>query len=289
MRNWIIVLTFFSLWLSTQFSEFFQNYLAYFLILTFGVLHGANDIFIANKLGSGKKSVKSIVGPYLLVVLAVTVLFVISRPIGLLLFIGVSAYHFGEQHFNAAVIKKNSLNILLYFSYGMLILFMIFYSKFDEVKLIITDISGIETMESVYLNGLLISLVTFCILFSYLMKYGLIKINVLKEMLMLLVFAIVFKTASLSWAFAIYFIFWHSIPSLNDQMVLLYGDASRSSLLKYIRTSWLYWGISIVGLLVIYLLLRNKVDYFITVLLYILAAITFPHVIVMSKLERLKN
>ncbi|NKI33186.1 Brp/Blh family beta-carotene 15,15'-dioxygenase [Croceivirga thetidis] len=289
MKNWLIVITFFSLWLSTQFSEQVQDYMAYGLILTFGVLHGANDIFIASRLKSKNQRIRKILLPYIVVVILVSLLFLVSKSLALLFFVCISAYHFGEQHFKSNLVKELWWEIILFFAYGFSILFMIFYLRINEVSSIIYEITSLTLSPKVYLVVFVMSLGVFLILFTVMVKNRLLRVDVFRELFMFVVFAIVFKTASLSWAFAIYFIFWHSIPSLNDQMVFLYGNSDRLSILKYLKTSWLYWGISILGLAILYFILREKVDYFITILLYVLAAITFPHVIVMSKVENAKN
>lgn len=289
MKNWLIVLTFFSLWLSTQFSSQVQDYMAYALILSFGVLHGANDIFIVSQLKGKHQKFSHILLPYILVVVAVSILFLVSSAAGLALFVLVSAYHFGEQHYKKSVIKNTIYENLIYIAYGSLIMSMIFILKLDKVSKVISEITEFRLSFDFYFFFFLSSLIVFISIFLIMLTKSLIKVDVFREIIMLLVFAIVFRTASLSWAFAIYFILWHSIPSLNDQMVFLYGNSGKSSFLKYLRTSWGYWAISILGLLFLYLILKNKVDYFITVLLYVLAAITFPHVIVMSRIETSKN
>ncbi|MBT8186759.1 MAG: hypothetical protein HKP38_00660, partial [Croceitalea sp.] len=48
---------------------------------------------------------------------------------------------------------------------------------------------------------------------------------------------------------------------------------------------WLYWLISVVGLGILLLVFGENHQFFISILLYFLAAITFPHVIVMSRLK----
>ena len=289
MKNWLIVLTFFSLWLSTQFSSQVQDYMAYALILSFGVLHGANDIFIVSQLNSKHQKISNILLPYILVVVAVSILFLVSSAAGLALFVLVSAYHFGEQHYKKSVIKNTIYENFIYIAYGSLIMSMIFLLKLDKVSEVISEITEFRLSFDFYFFFFLSSLIVFISIFLVMLIKSLLKVDVFREIIMLLVFAIVFRTASLSWAFAIYFILWHSIPSLHDQMVFLYGNSGRSSFLKYLRTSWGYWAISILGLFFLYLILKNKVDYFITVLLYVLAAITFPHVIVMSRIETSKN
>ncbi|MEM8928714.1 MAG: beta-carotene 15,15'-dioxygenase, partial [Bacteroidota bacterium] len=81
MQNIIIVLTFFGLWLSTQLSFVVQDYIAYACILTFGVLHGANDITLIASLTKRKESKKKLLLTYLGAIMLVTLLFVISREV----------------------------------------------------------------------------------------------------------------------------------------------------------------------------------------------------------------
>ena len=94
LKNIILVLTIFGLWLSTQISPQVQDYLAYGLILTFGVLHGANDITLISSL-SNKNPTRKLLGMYLGAMGLVTFFFLISRGFALVFFILISAYHFG--------------------------------------------------------------------------------------------------------------------------------------------------------------------------------------------------
>ena len=80
MKNWVLLATFFSLWLSTQLSVGYQDYLAYFFILTFGVLHGANDIVLLTKQHKDLKTFRALI-PYILVILAITLMFVYSQAL----------------------------------------------------------------------------------------------------------------------------------------------------------------------------------------------------------------
>ena len=45
-----IVFSFLGLWITTLFPEDFELFLGFFLIFTFGMIHGSNDILIVNKL-----------------------------------------------------------------------------------------------------------------------------------------------------------------------------------------------------------------------------------------------
>lgn len=285
MKNWALLATFFSLWLSTQLSEGFQDYLAYFFILTFGVLHGANDIVLLTKQNKNLRTLRALI-PYILIVLAVTFLFFFYKSIVLALFIIVSGYHFGEQHFRGKLKESNWLQSIFFTFYGLTILFMIFYTSMNEVQKIIFDVTGYMINATYIELGLFINLIGFAVSFSYLIIRKVLRVQLAKELFMFLIFFIVFNVASLLWAFAIYFILWHSIPSLNDQMNILYGSSKPKFFINYLRSSWIYWSVSVLGLFLLYVVLQNQIDYFITAVLYVLAAITFPHVIVMSKLEK---
>ena len=166
---------------------------------------------------------------------------------------------------------------------------MIFSIKLNEVIKVIADVSGWILEERWFVNTLIFVSVGLVLAGLKLINDERLKINPIKELFYLGVLALVFANSSLIWGFAIYFIFWHSLPSLRDQLNFLYGRATKNDFFKYLRTSSVYWLISIAGLFILYWLLKDSVDFFITVVLYVLAAITFPHVLVMSKVEALKK
>jgi Brp/Blh family beta-carotene 15,15'-monooxygenase len=112
--------------------------------------------------------------------------------------------------------------------------------------------------------------------------------NLAVELLYLVVFTILFKVGSLIWAFAIYFIFWHSIPSLLDQTKFLFGGVSISNFKRYCKSAFLYWLISIVGIIVLYFVLKDY-KIFDSIFFSFLAAITFPHVFVIERMFHVKN
>ena len=111
---------------------------------------------------------------------------------------------------------------------------------------------------------------------------------IVQEILLLFVFAIIFKTSTLIWSFTIYFILWHSIPSMMDQINFLYGSTTYENFKKYFSSAFLYWIISLLGISVLYLMFKN--EYFFDALFFsFLAAITFPHVWVIVNMFKAKK
>jgi len=45
-QNFMLFITFFLFWISIQFGEVVEDFLAYILVISLGILHGANDLLI---------------------------------------------------------------------------------------------------------------------------------------------------------------------------------------------------------------------------------------------------
>lgn len=287
-KSFTIVTTFFTLWLAVSFEEQTEDFMAYLLIFSFGILHGANDIKLVQSLHKDQKRLtffKTLLY-YVLVVSLGVILFYYVPVLGLLIFIVFSAYHFGEQHWETVFVKLGVLRRWAFLFYGLLILFLLFLTNPLEVSTIISDMTGISLRQEVYRYGFIISLVAFVFCALRLLSFKRHFKLIIKEAFYLVVFFVVFQTASLLWAFTIYFILWHSLPSLIDQILYLYGTLNKRSAWLYFKSSALNWIISLMGLAILYLIFNSREQLFLSVFFSFLAAITFPHVLVMSRLKK---
>lgn len=292
MKNWLIVLTFFSLWISTMFNEEVQQALAYGVILSVGVLHGANDLTLI-RITSFKKnkslSFNKVLVYYVLTVLVILAVFFIYPALALFLFLVISSFHFGEQHLREKIKEESLLSKMAYFFYGLTILFMIFNFNINKTLPIFLEVTELPIPKSFFEITFVIAVIGLVITFTSLMLKKQIRVNLVEEIFQLLVLMLVFRVADLLWAFSIYFVLWHSIPSLKDQIEVLHGKAEVKGIKKYLKSSWIYWLSSLIGLVVLYFIFKDDSEFFVSILIYFLAAITFPHVIVMSRLEKVKN
>ena len=288
LKSFTLIATFFSLWLSVYFENRIEDYFAYILILSLGIFHGANDLKIVEKNNQliGKHKHFSFLLSYLSIILLTALAFYIFPSFVLAIFILCSAYHFGEQHWNHKMIKPNKTIQFFLLLYGLIILFILFYANSVEVSTIIKTITSITIHEHTFEILLITVSPIFLMLAAKLFYNKELNANFIEELFYLLVFFIVFSTASLLWGFAIYFILWHSIPSLVDQVYFLYGDHKKEDFYKYAKSSFLYWLVSIIGLLIVYWIFHDQEKTFLAIFFSSIAAITFPHVWVMSKLKR---
>ena len=272
-------------------SESFELILGFILIFTFGMIHGSNDLMILNRMSDSKNNrLFSILLTYLFVVSSAVLIFYLVPFLALSLFVLFSAYHFGEQHWEETLYGFSSfLKRIFFFCYGMLILFMIFNFNPDKVVKIIYEITSYNLLE-IYSQEVIITLVSILIPLTFygLYKKSIIMSSVIRELALLLILGIVFKASSLIWGFTIYFILWHSIPSLLDQITFVYGKLEKKSIFKYTKAALPYWLISLIGISTLFLIFKNEKDFY-SLFFAFIAAVTFPHAIVMLKMFTKKS
>ena len=286
-----IVSSFIGLWITSLLPESFELILGFILIFTFGMIHGSNDLMIVNRLSNSNNSnFFSILLTYMFVVSSAIVIFYLVPVLALSLFVIFSAYHFGEQHWEETLNEFNSyLKRIFFFCYGMLILFMIFNFNPDKVVEIIYEITSYSLLEIYSLEVITTLVGILFLLISYGLYNNSIKLpSVLRELALLLILGIVFKASSLIWGFTIYFILWHSIPSLLDQITFIFGDLEKKNIFKYAIAALPYWLISLIGISILFLIFKNE-KHFHSLFFSFIAAVTFPHAIVMLKMFRKKS
>jgi Brp/Blh family beta-carotene 15,15'-monooxygenase len=290
-ENSAIILTFFSLWLSVYFTNPSQELIALFLIFSFGILHGSNDLSLIAKVSNASKPLHLalFIGSYVLTVLVASLLFYFIPIIALIVFVFFSAFHFGEQHWSASLNNSPRLNKFFFLNYGLALLFLLFYLNREATQDIVFSLTKLRFPEQWVLWIFIVSSSLWlaqALLLLYRKRISLQQL--IFEVFMFLVFAIVFKTATLIWAFAIYFIFWHSIPSILEQQSFLYGEVSFRTFVTYVKSSFFIWLVSIVSIVLLFFWLEDEAV-FLPVLFAFLGAITFAHSFTISKMFRLKK
>ncbi len=285
--NIAIVVSFFCLWLDSYITENHQLYLGFFVIFTFGILHGANDIVLITNLNNVQKPISflKILTYYIAIVGLGVISFYFIPLLALILFLVVSGYHFGEQQWQCLEsINKNWLKISFQTIYGIFILFLLFNFHQFEVRNVILEIT--EFSFSVYYISFFLkvfgSLLFVILLYLYVYAENL-RTQILLEIFYLLVFTVIFLSSSLIWGFAIFFIVWHSIPSMIDQIKFLYIDVTFDNFKLYFKSAFLYWLISLIGIAFLYFIFKDQ-KIFNALFFSFLAAITFPHALVILKM-----
>ena len=269
--------------LSYLLSSSFIDFIAVFAVLTVGILHGANDLEILSKRFKGKSNhlYFKFLTLYLLIVLIGMALFFVTPAFALLFFVIFSSYHFGEQHWGEKL-TINPTNSIFYTLYGALIFFILFSFQYEEVTYVINKISGYTFGFDFFLN---ISIILGITVFIWMLFNYSLRRHIVKECILFILLSAIFYIDSLFFAFAFYFVVWHSLPSLKEQLIYLYGDFNFNSCLRYLKTSIIYWIASLGSLFMVYRYIDFEADYFMPLFFSFLAAITFPHTVVIGMMK----
>ena len=282
----IVFLSLFTLFLSNNLSGEYFYFSCYALILTFGIIHGANDILLLMKgKNTDKKTVINNTLKYFSIVVLICIVFFNLPVISLLFFLLFSAYHFGEQQWTIFENNNSSSLTLFYFFFGSLIFTILFTINSEEVSDVILDITNFYIPQNAYgLSLLILSAVNSVFL---LLNYKILKPQLFHQFILFVVMLIVFSIFELLPAFAVYFVFYHSIPSIIEQAEYLFEDSSAKSFKKFIIKGFAYWLIAILFLVFLYLIIKDKIDFSLGIFFSFLAAITFPHVLVIYKMKEI--
>ena len=240
----ILFSSIFCLILSFIVSEFIHNILIFSGILSFGIIHGANDLLLLKKkLNKITHSLFSLLVPYFMMILFFGIFFYLFPSFALIFFVLFSSYHFGEQQWTMFVNKKEKKLVFFYFSYGFFLFSLLFWFNSVFVNQIILDITGIN-IEFMIFNYFLYFSSGLLIFLGFLnLKYILNQIVI--QLLLLILLLIIFYNVNLIMAFGIYFVFWHSIPSIIEQSEFIFGSSDLKSFQNYFKNAVIYWLISL--------------------------------------------
>lgn len=283
----IVVTTFFII-ISCLFSVNYQDMVGFSLILSVGLIHGANDLLIIKRNTSSDTNFsqfKSFI-KYFGIVLAGLIFFYFFPSFALISFILVSIYHFGEQHIEAIPLDKNLKNTRRYISIisnGILLFTIIFM---NNTKVVVDVFSSFNIVFLNY-NFLIIILIITSILYaSILIVKKDLQPFLISEILFFGLFYFLSITSSLILCFSVYFIFFHSILSIKDQVKYIYGSNNSKSLKRYIKNSLPYFILALIFLILFYIYTEIDNNDLLPIIFTFLAAITFPHVLVIEKMYR---
>ena len=109
-----------------------------FLILSIGISHGSLDNIKGKKLFKILEINNFFIFylSYILIAVAVIILWIILPSFSLIIFLIVASYHFGKEDTQFLIVKNSFYNQLLFFFKGSLIILAPLYFHFDDLLLI---------------------------------------------------------------------------------------------------------------------------------------------------------
>ncbi len=266
----------------------YQDIIGFTLVLSVGLIHGANDLLIIKK-NSKFTSNYSQFKPfftYIGVVFLGFTFFYFFPSFALATFIIVSIYHFGEQHLEAIPITrslKNNYRVISIVSHGIILFTIIFMNNINTVNNVFLSFK-INFLSYNTLNIILITASIVYISTLFINKH--LTSFIFSEILFFVLFYFLSLSSTLILCFSVYFIFFHSILSIKDQVKYIYGSNDNNSLRRYLLNSMPYFILAIIFLILFYNYTEIDNSDLLPIIFTFLAAITFPHVIVIEKMYR---
>jgi Brp/Blh family beta-carotene 15,15'-monooxygenase len=277
-----------------NFTFFHQTLLLLLGVFIIGIPHGSIDHYLYMVNTQVKISAKYLfkfLVQYIGVGLIYAFLWWLNPVLALVIFIGISAYHFGELDTLNFDFKNKTYAFFAAFSYGFIFLLNILLVHSIDVLPIIASFPGISLTSAdliISTNSLIpvfpvLSVILFlCILGISLKKSTHFSKKTLSNLLVLIILQAVVFSMPLILGFAFYFCAWHSV--LSFKIILNHVSWQTKSpvfvLKKLIPTNVVAW--LFLGMLLVYF--RSDLNSLLAILFLGIAILTAPHIGVISKM-----
>ncbi len=261
-------------------------------VLFFGIPHGSLDHFIYHHHRKEVMTLRSIAHFllfYLGFAILYSILWIISVELSILLFILISAYHFGEMDLKSMGLKANWGSKMLFSVYGLLFLLNYLLYQFPQVEAILLGFPGFENSQieklrlfygyqQEFLLGSILVFVPLLIIYLILNKQiGFPQMEAILQLALLMV--IVFNLPILL-GFGLYFNIWHAGLSMIEIKKFL-GWQDKSYWFIY-RKSWITNGASFLMIAILFLVFMGNLERLLAIFFMAIAILTAPHMKVIS-------
>ncbi|MEM9544734.1 MAG: Brp/Blh family beta-carotene 15,15'-dioxygenase [Bacteroidota bacterium] len=258
-------------------------------ILFLGLPHGAIDNVLFVKDNPINNS--EFIALYLVSIVLYIVLWLIFPISAYMLFLILSAYHFGQSQFTHYFDQQRFFQQLLFAAWGISILTGFMYFKAAEIELLMIQSSEFSFFRSVHQEDLMFGLfvgstiITIMLLLILGLRKKMKWEAFFMEHLVLLLILTCFYLMPLLIGFTLYFVVLHSFKVLREEYDYLHAEMNVNSLSGFVRIVAPFSLFAIFGIILLFALIYFKVLAFSYgyCLLIIISSITLPHVFVMNK------
>jgi len=285
-----VIISFLSvgLYYVVQPSEHVLNGICLALILLFGIPHGALDHKIDQTVNKGR-SLKKFVLIYLAVSMGYVLWWVIVPYKALILFIILSAYHFGQEFLESIKIHPGAISSFLM---GLVILINPMLLHYEQVSAYIITLTGeglpALTWSARYSSILIITSLTL-VWVSYREQ---ISKNEFYRLTGFSLFILILNgvVSSFLFAFTVYFLVFHSWNAFTHAYYRLKTFNSQFNFRKFVSGTFLFAIISILGIvLLLWFFDPKNTDQLIIYFFAMVSVITLPHTIVFDQLYKARR
>lgn len=262
------------------------NIISLVAILFFGIPHGAIDHKIHLKF-SKKSNVRKFILIYVLVGLGFLLWWVLMPMKALLIFIILSAYHFGQELIED--IAETPKNPILNLIWGVIVLVSPIIFKFNELLPTINFI-GSQSIFNIsrdfqIITVLVIHLVGYAHLIYLFFKGIIHKIAVIRLIIFSIYLLLSYFLLPFIVAFALYFVLFHSINAMRHQFFWMRDRSTDYTFIIFLKDLSPFTILTIVGMSgLIYFLKPDDWSVFFTYFFVFISLLTLPHAMLFDEL-----
>lgn len=276
-----------------------QWWMVALFMVALGIPHGATDLYIFQKVSdkrARKTNTHRFLVRYLGVLSAYAVLWIFVPSAALLLFLVISAYHFGQSNWHFLSQRlippvQNGMNVM----WGTTVVFTPLLFHFPEAAAIISDIirQPLFILSSDVAFPIAFSLFFLTFLGTSILFFtGYLSLKEFAaEVLKLGVLCALFYYTPLLLGFTVYFVAWHALGAMQDQIEFIQTMESQFTWKKYFQKALPFTVLAIAGLGAWYAthILFFEDIWSIGWVFTFIAIITLPHAFVIEELYKELN
>lgn len=260
------------------------------LLILGGVPHGASDYLIVSQmLKNRSQKNKNLIFwiSYLAVIAIYGLLWWLSPLAAFGLFLIISFYHFGQSNWQSVRFNSRRWEVLSNLLWGMFVVIVPVLIYHEEAIVIIKEVIGFELRIGSLKWPIIFLLIASNLanIIQLLDSQVLSKEQFQREIVNILILSGLFFTTPLLIGFGIYFILWHSLGSVLDQVTILKNIDKKYSLWQYFLQLLPLTFLAFTGLVFMYWFLGDQMNYGanLGVLFLFISIITVPHSILIDR------
>lgn len=258
-------------------------------ILLLGIPHGAIDNILMKR-RTGWNSARFYFF-YLSLISLNALLWFIYPAVSLLIFLLISAYHFGQAQLSHNLKRETKSKQWSYLFWGNLVLASFFYFNSEEILSYFTDFPASENILLLFNKEFLFTFMLFNLLglaicfYDFYRKELLDAQSLIIECITLILIMAIALLFHFIFGFTIFFIFLHAFPVLVQEYEELYSSKKWDHLPSFLKLLSPYSILSLIGIFgLLYLKEIELIDLsYLYLILIAISSITLPHAWVMQK------
>ncbi len=258
-----------------------------------GIPHGAIDHVIAAELFGLNQTLTDhllFYGSYLLIMIIVGALWIFFPIGGMIFFLAISIYHFGQADMEDFLTEKRKGNWIFHLARGTLIIGLIVFVRTEETFPIMAEAMRIETSTLANISPpSFITVTTILLIYLAIVSIGGFtkRIHRFSSFIMdsVLLALVLILTGPLI-GFAVYFALWHSAGHINEMREFFESRNKSLSIPQFYLKATPFTLVSILGLVM--MLGINQAfgleDQFLSLMFILISVLTLPHMVIVDKM-----